>query len=155
MPKLSQGMLKVNAEALAAVMEMSAMQKSALPSMTSPSIPFQTPEQKIHWKLLMLYALFDGLQILKTKKELTIWFNYIFVHRILKQKHEFYSVFMHYLLYDWTFNIYLFRRKVCFFPDDSWATNCELEVFRCDSISRFGVWELSVSKWPLRQIMNT
>ena len=42
-PRLSQGMLKEKAEALDEVMDMSAMQKSAVPSLTSPNIPFQLP----------------------------------------------------------------------------------------------------------------
>ena len=43
MPRLSQGMLNEKAAALAEVIEISAMQKSATPSITSPSIPFQLP----------------------------------------------------------------------------------------------------------------
>jgi hypothetical protein len=39
-PRFSQGMLNAKAEALD---EISAMQKSAVPSITSPSIPFQLP----------------------------------------------------------------------------------------------------------------
>ena len=43
MPRLSQGMLKEKAAEREEVMEMSAIQKSAVPSMTSPNIPFQLP----------------------------------------------------------------------------------------------------------------
>ena len=42
-PRLSQGMVNAKAEALEEVIETSAMQKSAVPSITSPSIPFQLP----------------------------------------------------------------------------------------------------------------
>ena len=42
-PRFSQGMVNAKAEALDEVMEISAMQKSAVPSITSPSIPFQLP----------------------------------------------------------------------------------------------------------------
>ena len=42
-PRFSQGMVNAKAEALEEVMEISAMQKSATPSITSPSIPFQLP----------------------------------------------------------------------------------------------------------------
>ena len=42
-PRFSQGMENEKAEALDDVMETSAMQKSAVPSITSPSIPFQLP----------------------------------------------------------------------------------------------------------------
>jgi hypothetical protein len=42
-PRLSQGMVKAKAEALEEVMEISAMQKSAVLSITSPNIPFQLP----------------------------------------------------------------------------------------------------------------
>ena len=42
-PRLIQGMLKAKFEALFEVMEMSAMAKSAVPSMTSPSIPLKLP----------------------------------------------------------------------------------------------------------------
>jgi hypothetical protein len=42
-PRFSQGMVNAKAEALEEVMEISAMQKSATPSITSPNIPFQLP----------------------------------------------------------------------------------------------------------------
>ena len=42
-PRFSQGMVKAKAEALEEVMEISAMQKSATPSITSPNMPFQLP----------------------------------------------------------------------------------------------------------------
>ena len=42
-PRLSQGMVKAKAEALEEVMEISAIQKSAVLSITSPNIPFQLP----------------------------------------------------------------------------------------------------------------
>ena len=43
MPRLSQGMVKAKASARLDVMEMSAITKSATPSATSPSMPFQFP----------------------------------------------------------------------------------------------------------------
>ena len=43
MPRLSQGIVKAKEDALSDVMDISAMQKSAVPSITSPSIPFQFP----------------------------------------------------------------------------------------------------------------
>ena len=42
-PRLSQGMVNAKAEALEEVMEISAIQKSAVLSITSPNIPFQLP----------------------------------------------------------------------------------------------------------------
>ena len=42
-PRFSQGMVNAKAEALEEVMEISAMQKSATRSITSPNIPFQLP----------------------------------------------------------------------------------------------------------------
>ena len=42
-PRFSQGMVNAKAEALEEVMEISAMQKSATPSITSPNMPFQLP----------------------------------------------------------------------------------------------------------------
>ena len=43
-PRFSQGMVNAKAEALEEVMEISAMQKSAIPTITSPSMaPFQLP----------------------------------------------------------------------------------------------------------------
>ena len=43
MPRLSQGIVNANALSLDDVIDMSAMTKSATPSSTSPSIPFQFP----------------------------------------------------------------------------------------------------------------
>ena len=43
MPRLSHGMVNAKADVLAEVMDISAMQKSAVPSITSPSIPFHLP----------------------------------------------------------------------------------------------------------------
>ena len=42
-PRFSQGMVNAKAEALEEVIEISAMQKSATPSITSPNMPFQLP----------------------------------------------------------------------------------------------------------------
>jgi hypothetical protein len=42
-PRFSQGIVNAKAEALEDVMEISAMQRSATPSITSPKIPFQLP----------------------------------------------------------------------------------------------------------------
>ena len=43
MPRLSQGMVKAKALALDEVIDISAITKSAISSLTSPSIPFQFP----------------------------------------------------------------------------------------------------------------
>ena len=43
MPRFNQGIVKEKAAALEEVMEISAIQKSAVPSITSPSMPFQFP----------------------------------------------------------------------------------------------------------------
>ena len=42
-PRFSQGMVNAKAEALEEVMDISAIQKSAVPSITSPNMPFQLP----------------------------------------------------------------------------------------------------------------
>ena len=47
MPRFNHGMVKANALALEDVMEMSAMTKSAVPSATSPNMPFHCPFTKL------------------------------------------------------------------------------------------------------------